>query len=224
MRRILVRKSLISHLLRCTTAALSASGTPFASITSAAGMPRQKGEKTMKRVTLALLALTLICMVSTAKADTINITPANAIEFIPGAGNPEIVPPLSLLEILYKANVGGAEEGAFAASYATSFVPSVDPTAAIITYVTAPAITGYTPLYLLVKDGAFGSYLFDLGPAGLNWNGTDTLNLSGFWADTEGAISHVSILGGTTTVPEPTTLLLLGAGLLGVGILGRKLR
>jgi hypothetical protein len=77
-------------------------------------------------------------------------------------------------------------------------------------------------VYLLVKDGAHspGWYLFDL--TALGWDGKETLALSGFWPG-QGAISHLAIYG-TTSVPEPTTLLLLGAGLLGVGILSRKLR
>lgn len=77
--------------------------------------------------------------------------------------------------------------------------------------------------YLLVKDGRHAPawYLFDLqnlNPGGA-WNGTDPLVLSGFWPG-PGAISNVRVYG----APEPTSLLLIGLGLVGVAGLRRILR
>ena len=110
---------------------------------------------------------------------------------------------------LYKQNYGGSEEGSLAASYMTTF--SGDPNNAVITYVGGPYIAP-PPVFVLVKDGnATPSwYLFQT-----NWNGLETLYLNNFWLGPGGAISHVSLLG-TTAVPEPVTLLLLGLGLVGV--------
>jgi PEP-CTERM motif-containing protein len=127
-------------------------------------------------------------------------------------------------ELYYKSDRtdtgGSVESGLLAGSYNNVFSnTSNDPSNATITYTGGPIIGD--PQYLLVKDGNNSPYyyLFDLTNF---WNGTDTLALSGFWPG-PGAISHVSLYGETSNpVPEPGTILLLGAGLLGLGLYGRK--
>jgi hypothetical protein len=107
---------------------------------------------------------------------------------------------------LYKANVGGGEEGAYASSYDTAFdnTPS-DPSDAKISYVGGVPIE-CAECYLLVKDGNHqpAQYVFQI----TGWNGMDAIYLKGFWPR-GGAISHVAIY----CVPEPATGLLLAAGL-----------
>jgi hypothetical protein len=55
----------------------------------------------------------------------------------------------------------------------------------------------------------------------LGWNGTDDLEINDFWP-AGGAISHLSLYGTRTSVPEPATLSLLAVGMLGAGVLRRR--
>lgn len=179
------------------------------------------------------LALLVACgLAGTAVADPVVITPsivdASHHFFVPasiGEGKDkvtinqdrEILEQANLwqdcLELLFK--VDEDEEGSFAAYYSGSFSDS----SGTITWDGPNFISG-SPIYLIVKDGAHGHYVFDL--VTLGWDGKETINLSGFYPE-EGAISHLSIWGcGGTTVPEPGTLTLLGLGLLAGGLAWRR--
>jgi hypothetical protein len=183
-------------------------------------------EDMMKRLLLVLCVLVAFV----AQANALSITPSTGTMGVNEWTGPQTSNSAALAAIaayigsaqeLYKNNVGGAEEKTLAGSYETTFLGSAgDTSGATITY-TGGNIVGPTA-YLFVKDGSGPPawYLFNLTAFG--WDGMATLDLSEFWQGVNGAISHVSLFGNNTPVPEPATMLLLGAGLIGLAGYGRK--
>lgn len=128
------------------------------------------------------------------------------------------------IEELFKTDVGGGDSGLFADDYTTEFFNSpTDPQEATITWDGSPSDFISNAGYLLVKDGnqTPAWYVFDLNALG--WDGMETIFLNDFWPS-NGAISHVAIYGGQggTTIPEPTTMILFGSGLVGLSGLARR--
>ena len=125
----------------------------------------------------------------------------------------------NLVEV-YKQDQGDepTDTGALAGSYSTTFANLVsDPQDATITYGVGNSLDcPNLACKLVVKDGKNtpAIYAFDLNALG--WNGTETLNMTGFWPN-QGAISHVALYSGSgEPIPEPSTMLLFGTGLAGL--------
>ena len=178
----------------------------------------------------------------------------NAGEITTETGYGGILP----LELLYKANYEDVttEDGTYADNYDTTWADS-EPTGGTIFSVgvdvaeldalriaaTAPGATqaevdAYNALnaqvidcgacYLYVKDGNNDPnwYIFEIS----RWNGTDSIELSGFWPEgVNGSISHVAIFGAEPTdkglippVPIPAAAWLFGSGLIGLVGIGRR--
>ncbi len=126
--------------------------------------------------------------------------------------------------------------GSYASSYNTT-MPTSNETATISYVNGKPAINTSYPTYLLVKDGAANSpvwFIYDLlnlhdvyvngtVVADYAWNGTDTIYVDNPWPN-QGSISHVAFFGTVSSVPEPTTLMLLGFGLVGLAGAGKKFK
>jgi hypothetical protein len=184
------------------------------------------GNLKMRNFTLKTVLLGLM-MLAGGQAHAILLTPGGEYTsetFYPAYTNPDAadvsVITGSTVDLLYKDNVGGSEEGMdiFKSSYDTTYFNSPsDPADALITYVGGAVMTDAN--WLLVKDGNQNPswYLFDIS----SWDGMEDIQLTNFWP-AQGAISHVSIFGNGTSVPEPASLALFGLGLLGIGFASRK--
>ena len=214
--------------------------------------------KTTKNWAALLAAMGLaagLAFGGTAAASYILLTPDNTDYLDIGASNQE--PELfgmdtgyagytdntARLELLYKSDFGGSDSGDFSSSYTTTFSPDSSPSDATITWVVSEPHIICPDCYLAIKDGDAGYYTFNLNDVSTvstltgAWDGKTTIKMEGFWAGTQGAISHVAIWGDIVEanggdanggdanggdvngngVPEPASIALFGGGMLALG-------
>lgn len=174
-----------------------------------------------------------------ALAHALAITPTDAIESTNVNSNLGTLSDINAafgttftgLDLAYKGDAGGTESGPLAGSYSYTITASGAPADGFdsftITFDGPPAAVCPTCI-LIVKDGNNNpsQYLFNLA----DWNGTETISGSGFWADDNGAISNIALWqglsgGGTGTgneVPVPAAAWLFGSALIGLAGVARK--
>lgn len=124
------------------------------------------------------------------------------------------------LFLLYKDEPDGEEEGSWSHSYSTSYGTDGDGDLTSLWIKNDGDYTFSGALWLVVKDGRKHDpawYVFDIS----SWDGSEDIHVDGLFP-LGGSISNVQIFGPESAIPEPGTLALFGAALIGIGLARRR--
>ena len=176
----------------------------------------------MKNLTIVAVLGVAASLITTPASASLHVTPGNAIASGGGGSSNNFVETAAALFLstypgstitnqaqlqaaeLYRLTPPASDDKTLKDSYegSTSALPGDDTSAFEINYTSGPSID---PTYMLIKDGNHTPswYLFDISA----WDGISELSGSGFWENTNGGISHISIYGTVAAaVPEPATI------------------
>ncbi len=192
---------------------------------------RQNGRKLIfvvvamntRRSFLGFLLISIALVLASSQSQALMLTPSGALASTAINSNLTTLAEINAafstsyadLSLLWKGETDSAPTGQDG-SFADSYLWLVDSPAnsGTVAYVEGEESASCPTCLLIVKDGASeeAQYLFDLD----SWNGTEEIVLSEFWIGREDAISNVALWGGgSTSVAEPSTLMLLSLGLWG---------
>jgi len=172
---------------------------------------------------LSSMLVSIVLVLASAQSQALMLTPSDALASTSDNTNLTTLEKINAafstsytdLALLWKGETDSAPAGQDG-TLADSYLWLVDSPAnsGTIAYVEEAEAASCPTCLLIVKDGRSddAQYLFDLE----SWDGTEEIALSDFWMDKEDAISNVAIWGGSADIAEPSALMLMSLGLLGL--------
>jgi len=184
-----------------------------------------------RRSFLGFMLISIVLVLASSQSQALVLTPSDATSSTAINSNLTTLAEINAafstsytdLALLWKGETDSAPTGQDG-SLADSYLWDVDSPAnsGTIEYVEGQDTASCPTCVLIVKDGRSdpAQYLFDLG----SWDGMEDIVLSGFWSEKEDAISNVALWGDSTSVAEPSALMLMSLGLLGLVFSAKRRR